>query len=75
MSDTQCYALAVADRPDVLPRVVTTVRRRGGEIVALSYASGDRHRPGALQLTVRSERSLTRWLEGLVDVQEVRVAA
>jgi len=75
MSDTQSYALDVADRPDVLPRVVSTVRRRGGEIVALSYACGDRHRPGALQLTVRAERSLAPWLEGLVDVREVRIAA
>ena len=74
MPDTHHYSLDVHDRPDVLPRVVATVRRRGGEIVALSYASGDRHRPGSLELVVRAERPLSTWLEALIDVRAVRVA-
>ena len=74
MPDTSHYSLDVTDRPDVLPRVVATVRRRGGEIVALSYAGGDRHRPGHLDLVVRAPRPLDTWLEGLVDVRRVRVA-
>jgi acetolactate synthase regulatory subunit len=73
MSDTTHYTLDVDERPDVLPRVVATVRRRGGEIVALSYSSGDRHRPWTIELAVRAGRPLDRWLAGLVDVRDVRV--
>lgn len=73
MPETHHYTLDVDNRPDVLPRVVTTVRRRGGEIVAMRYASGDQHRPGSMEMTVRAPRPLACWLEGLIDVRAVHV--
>ncbi|HVL94428.1 MAG TPA: hypothetical protein VM266_01070 [Solirubrobacteraceae bacterium] len=78
MTATRHFSLDVEDRPDVLPRIVTVVRRRGGDIVALSFACGDRHRPARLELAVRAEERLGArlggYLRALVDVRDVREA-
>jgi acetolactate synthase regulatory subunit len=70
--------LQTTDSPDVLVRVLTTLRRRGCTITSVDYAEGDRHRPGRLELCVRTaprtEHRLQAWLEALVEVEEVRVA-
>ena len=72
---TQHYTLHVADSAGALPRVVGLCQRRGCEIVALSYAHGDRHRPGRVDLAVRGDdrhlRPLRERLSALVDVHRV----
>ena len=72
---THRYTLDLDARPDVLPRVVNLVRRRGCEIVSLQFAQGDCHRPGRLELAVRVDerhaRPMAHWLGALVDVRSV----
>lgn len=64
--------LEVHDAPDVLVRVLTTLRRRGCRIVAVDYRTGDRHRDGRLAVDYapppRCEHSVAAWLANLVDV-------
>ena len=72
------FSLDVAgDRPDVLHRVLCTCRARGGDVLAVSFARGDRHRPSRLELSVdidpRRRTLLRDRLSGLVDVHDVRV--
>jgi acetolactate synthase regulatory subunit len=73
---TRRYSLEVTDVPDVLPRVVNLCRRRGCEIVSMEFVSGDRHRPGRLDVALRASerhaRPLSAWLAALVDVRDVR---
>ncbi len=65
--------LDVTTDPCVLPRVVAVTRRRG-EIVALSFAGADQHRPGRIELAVRTQHEtlLRGRLAGLVSVCAVR---
>jgi acetolactate synthase regulatory subunit len=65
--------LDVTTDPCVLPRVVAVTRRRG-EIVSLSYSTADQHRPGRIDLSVRTrhEALLRGRLLGLVSVSAVR---
>ncbi len=71
--DTQYFSLQVAAANGVLPRVVGLCQRRGCEVVALTYANGDRHRPGRMELAVRGDarrlRLLSMRLAALVDVE------
>ena len=63
------------DAPDVLVRVLTTLRRRGCAVVAVDYRVSDRHREGWLAVDYtpppRSEQAVAAWLGNLVDVLEV----
>jgi acetolactate synthase small subunit len=52
---THNLELTVTDTPLVLDRVVSTLRGRRCEIVALRYECADRHRPGRVLATVRAE--------------------
>jgi acetolactate synthase regulatory subunit len=67
--------LEVRDAPDVLVRVLTTLRRRGCRLVAVDYRVGDRHRDGWLCVDYapppRCEHSVAAWLANLVDVTSV----
>jgi acetolactate synthase regulatory subunit len=67
--------LEVRDAPDVLVRVLTTLRRRGCEVVAVDYRVGDRHRSGRLSVDFtppgRREHAVAAWLGNLVDVTAV----
>lgn len=69
--------LQVRDAPDVLVRVLTTLRRRGCGVVAVDYRAGDRHRTGRLRVDftppTRHEHAVTAWLANLVDVVGVHV--
>jgi acetolactate synthase regulatory subunit len=71
--------LQTTDSPDVLLRVLTTLRRRGCTITSVDYAEGDRHRPGRLEICLRTaprtEHRIEAWLAGLVEVEGVRVEA
>jgi acetolactate synthase regulatory subunit len=68
----QHLSLAIADSPDVLVRVLTTLRRRGCEIIAVDYHQADRHRHGRLEVTYRPPPrcagTVSAWLANLVDV-------
>jgi acetolactate synthase regulatory subunit len=72
---TQHLSLAIADSPDVLVRVLTTLRRRGCVIVAVDYRVGDRHRGGRLEVTyeppARCAGAVSAWLGNLVEVTAV----
>ena len=69
--------LEVRDAPDVLVRVLTTLRRRGCDVVAVDYRVGDRHRSGHLSVDFtpppRRDHAVAAWLANLVDVVEVQV--
>ena len=70
--------LEVADAPDVLVRVLTTLRRRGCRVLAVDYRVGDRHRVGWLSVDYapprRCEHAIAAWLRNLVDVVAVEDA-
>ena len=55
MHQTHNLELTVTDTPLVLDRVVSTLRARRCEIVALRYECADRHRPGRVLATVRAD--------------------
>ena len=65
--------LDVTPDPCVLPRVVAVTRRRA-EIVALTFSGADQHRPGRIELSVRTQHAelLRGRLQGLVSVSAVR---
>ena len=69
--------LEVRDAPDVLVRVLTTLRRRGCAVVAVDYRVGDRHRCGRLCVDFTPPRShqhaVAAWLTNLVDVTAVEL--
>jgi acetolactate synthase small subunit len=75
----QTLTLEVADRPDVLLRVLTTLRRRQCRIRRVDYAAGDRHRPGRLVVAVEAPPAHAHcvevWLRSLVDVVSVESGA
>ncbi|MEA2197891.1 MAG: hypothetical protein QOJ25_1942 [Solirubrobacteraceae bacterium] len=70
------YELSTTDGGDVLMRVIGLVRRRCGEVVALEFRRGDRHRPPVLEIAVAIDRrqgsSLAARLAALIDVLDVR---
>jgi acetolactate synthase regulatory subunit len=70
--------LEVGDAPDVLVRVLTTLRRRGCRLLAVDYRVGDRHRDGWLSVDYapppRGEDQVRAWLGNLVDVRAVEDA-
>jgi acetolactate synthase regulatory subunit len=70
------YELSTTGNSDVLMRVIGLVRRRCGEVVALEFRAGDRHRPPVLDVAVAIDRhhgsTLAARLAGLVDVTAVR---
>ena len=70
------FALDTTTSPDVLLRVLTLLRRRGCDIVAVEYLREDRHGPGRFEVgveaPVRVAHRLREWLGGLVDVLAVR---
>lgn len=72
---TQHISLAVSDTPDVLVRVLTTLRRRGCTIIAVDYRAGDRHRESRLEVAYdpppRGAGAVSAWLANLVDVKAV----
>lgn len=67
--------LTVADAPDVLVRVLTTLRRRGCAVVSVDFSRGDIHRDGRLRVTYepppRAHAPVQPWLANLVDVLAV----
>lgn len=67
--------LEVGEAPDVLVRVLTTLRRRGCRVLAVDYRVGDRHRAGRLAVDYapppRCEHAVVAWLANLVDVLDV----
>jgi acetolactate synthase regulatory subunit len=69
-------ALEVRAAPDVLVRVLTTLRRRGCVITHVDYVARDHHYPGRLEIGIDApaERAhcLVPWLENLIDVLAVR---
>ena len=75
---TQRLTLAIADSPDVLVRVLTTLRRRGCVVLAVDYRTGDRHRRGRLAAVyeppARCAGAVSAWLGNLVDVVTVEAA-
>jgi acetolactate synthase regulatory subunit len=68
--------LVVSDRPDVPQRVMATCCRRGGAVLALTFARGGADGTAELDLTVDVDKRLRRGLidriAGLVDVRAVR---
>jgi hypothetical protein len=70
------YELTTTGGSDVLMRVIGLVRTRCGEIVALDFHGGDRHRPPVLAIVVAIDRRhgpmLARRFAGLIDVLAVR---
>jgi acetolactate synthase regulatory subunit len=70
------YELSTTGDSDVLMRVLGLVRRRCGEVVALDFRRGDRHRPPVLELSVaidcRHGPTLAPRLAALIDVLAVR---
>jgi acetolactate synthase small subunit len=68
--------LDVHDGPDVLVRVLTTLRRRRCEITRVDYVARDRHHPGRMLIAIEAPRAhahcVEAWLANLVDVIEVR---
>ncbi|MEA2125438.1 MAG: hypothetical protein QOI80_2220 [Solirubrobacteraceae bacterium] len=75
---TQRLTVAVADSPDALVRVLTTLRRRGCTIAAVDFHAGDIHRRGRLHVTYepppRCAGTVAAWLDNLVDVVAVEAA-
>jgi acetolactate synthase regulatory subunit len=70
------YELSTTGGSEVLMRVIGLVRSRCGEIMALDFHRGDRHRPPVLEITVAIDRrhgtTLALRLAGLIDVLAVR---
>jgi acetolactate synthase regulatory subunit len=70
------YALTSTGGSEVLMRVIGLVRRRCGEVVAVDFYSGDRHRPPVLEIAVAVDRhqgsTLALRLAALIDVTAVR---
>jgi acetolactate synthase regulatory subunit len=70
------YELSTTGGSEVLLRVIGLVRRRYGEVVALDFHRGDRHRPSVLEIAVAIDRrqgsTLGLRLAGLIDVLAVR---
>jgi acetolactate synthase small subunit len=64
--------LDVHDGPDVLVRVLTTLRRRRCEITHVDYCSRDRHHPGRMVIAIEPPPAhahcVEAWLDNLVDV-------
>lgn len=69
-------ALDVRPAPDVLVRVLTTLRRRGCEITRVDYLARDHHGPGRLVIGIEApaERAhcVEPWVANLVDVVAIR---
>lgn len=69
---TRRATLEVRDAPDVLVRVLTTLRRRGCAVISVDYRAGDRHRRGRLCVDYtappRHDHAVAAWLANLVDV-------
>ena len=69
------FQLDVHDGPDVLVRVLTTLRRRRCAITHVDYLASDRHHPGRMVLSVEAPPShahcVQSWLGNLVDVARV----
>ncbi len=69
------FSLLMTDGPDALVRVLCLLRRRGCTIVCVDFLRGDRHRPGRLDIGVRTDsraaHRLGAWLLQLVDVLAV----
>ena len=67
--------LEVVDGPDVLPRVLSVLRRRRCAIRAVDFRAADRHGPARLLLGVDAPLAhahlVSAWLEALVDVLAV----
>ena len=67
--------LTVRDAPAVVDRVLQASRSRQCTIVALSFHTGDRHRPGRVELTLdapaRAVDLAVQRLQKLVDVELV----
>jgi acetolactate synthase small subunit len=67
--------LDVDDGPDVLVRVLTTLRRRRCEITRVGYVARDRHHPGRMVIGIEAPRAhahcVEAWLANLVDVVSV----
>jgi acetolactate synthase regulatory subunit len=67
------YALEVADRPEVLLRVVGVCLRRGCQVRELRYTQGS---PGTVEIVLgvgaRHAGALPAWLSAPVDVLAVR---
>jgi hypothetical protein len=70
--------IEVVDAPDVLVRVLTTLRSRRCTITHVEYLARDRHRPGHLVVGIDPPRAhahcVEAWLLNLVDVVSVGVA-
>lgn len=70
------YELSTTEGGEVLMRVIGLVRSRCGEIMALDFRRGDRHRPPVLDISVAIDRrhgpTLAHRLAGLIDVLAVR---
>jgi acetolactate synthase small subunit len=64
--------LDVHDGPDVLVRVLTTLRRRRCEITHVDYLARDRHHPGRMVIGIEAPPNhahcVEAWLANLVDV-------
>ena len=75
MCQTRFSLELAGDRPDVLHRVLGTCRARGGDVLAVEFTRGDRHRPSRLDVSVdidpRRRALLRDRLRGLVDVRDV----
>lgn len=70
------YQLTTTGGSEVLIRVLSLIRRRGGEVLTLEFSCGDQHHPPVLDVAVAIESrlrpALTQRLAGLVEVLEVR---
>jgi acetolactate synthase regulatory subunit len=68
-------SLDVSGAPDVLVRVLTTLRRRGCAIMRVDYAAGDHHYPGRFEIGIdapaQRAQCVDSWVANLVDVQAV----
>ncbi len=64
----------VSDHPDALHRIVCVCRRRACRIVSLHYTARGDGEPARVALGVEGPYAprIGRWLDGLVDVLEVR---
>jgi acetolactate synthase regulatory subunit len=69
-------ALSTTGDPDVLLRVLMTLRRRGYSVLRVEYEHGDVHRSTVFELSVESTRrtahQLEAWLSNIVGVLTVR---